>query len=120
MMGRIDGSGRALVRVHLRASAANAPLELDAWIDTGFTGDLVLPKAIVSVLQLPQSGTTGAELGDGSTVILNTYTCWIDWFEAERQLEVVANNGQIALLGVGLLRDHRLVVDYAAGMVTIE
>jgi len=111
MKGRVDSGGRALVAIGLRATASSARIETEAWIDTGFTGDLVLPQAIIASLALVQSGTVNAELGDGSAVVMNTYTCLLDWFGVEQQIEVVANQGQIPLLGVGLLRDHKLAVD---------
>ena len=120
MIGRIDDAGRALVRVSVRVQAGSTPLEIEAWIDTGFTGELVLPQDVIDSLGLAQSGTVNAELGDGSAVVLNTYTCLIDWFGREQSIEVVANSGSLPLLGVGLLRKQKLFVDYAAKTLTIE
>lgn len=119
MNGRVDGSGRALIKIALKPSAKGLPMRLEAWVDTGFTGELVLPQTLVSDLKL-QSGTVGAQLGDGSDVILRTYTCRIAWFGKSRQIEVVANDGQFPLLGVGLLRDHRMAIDYPAQSVVVE
>ena len=82
----VDAGGRALVRIILKSSAQSSPTQLETWIDTGFTGDLVLPQVAISSLGLPQSGTVGAELGDGSSVVMDTYTCLIDWFGQERQI----------------------------------
>jgi clan AA aspartic protease len=118
--GHVDGSGRALVRVQLKAAPHAGAVELDAWIDTGFTGELVLPESIIDSLNLSQSGTVSAELANGEAVIMATYTSFIDWFSAEHQIEVVANQGKIPLLGVGLLRGRRLTVDYAKLTLTIE
>lgn len=117
--GRVDNGGRALIPISLKASAQSLPTDLEVWIDTGFTGDLVLSQASIFSLELPQSGTVGAELGDGSSIVMNTYTCLIDWFGQEKQIEVVANDGQYPLLGVGLLRDHTLTVDYFSQIVAI-
>ncbi len=44
MTGSVDGSGRALVRIRLKNPSDATETELDAWIDTGFTGELVLPQ----------------------------------------------------------------------------
>ena len=38
---------------------------------------------------LLQSGTVKAILGDGREVALETYTCIIDWFGEQRELETV-------------------------------
>jgi predicted aspartyl protease len=69
---------------------------------------------------LPQSGTVKAFLADGSEVALRRYMCLIDWFRETRDLEVVANDGEHPLLGVGLLVDHDLHISYRSGSVTIE
>ena len=44
----------------------------------------------------------------------------IDWFGAERSLEVIANEGEIPLLGVGLLLGKDLRVDYRNLKLSLE
>ncbi|MCL4207582.1 MAG: hypothetical protein KJ000_34285 [Pirellulaceae bacterium] len=112
MMGKVDNSGRALLSVELRSSVVSATEELDVWVDTGFTGDLVLPQVLIDELQLPKSGSVDAILADGSQIELSTFTCVIKWFGVERHLEVIANDGDYPLLGVGLLPGKELRVDY--------
>lgn len=120
MNGRVEPNGRALVTVSIRPSNAAAAREMKVWIDTGFNGDLVLPQQQIDGLALPHSGTVKAILADGSEVTLKTYACLIDWFGEERHLEVVANDGEYPLLGVGLLLGHDLYISYRSGEVTIE
>ena len=120
MNGHVDSSGRALVIVSVRPSDGSSAREIHVWIDTGFNGDLVLPQQRIDDLALPQSGTVKAILADGSEVALKTYTCLIDWFGEERHLEVVANNGEYPLLGVGLLLGLDLRISYRSGEITIE
>ena len=69
---------------------------------------------------LSQSGSVSAELGDGSSVILKTYTCLIECFGQEKKIEALANNGQHPLLGVELLRDYKLTIDYPSQTLTIQ
>jgi clan AA aspartic protease len=120
MIGRVGASGRALVQIVVMSAGRNSPLAIEAWIDTGFTGELVLPHAVISDLGLLQSGTVEAELGDGSSKVLRTYSCSMEWFGLEQQIEVVANDGGLPLLGVGLLRERKLTVDYAANTLSVE
>ena len=80
--------------------------------DTGFTGDLVLPKSIINSISLRLSGSVDAILADGSEIELSTYTCIVDWFGTQRDLEVVANDGDYPLLGVGMLAGLELRVNY--------
>ena len=120
MNGRVDNHGRALITVSVRPSDVTAAHEVEVWIDTGFNGDLVLPQQRIDDLALPQSGTVKAILADGSEVVLKRYACLIDWLGEDRDLEVVANNGEFPLLGVGLLVGHDLHISYRSGNVTIE
>lgn len=119
MTGRVDNSERALLPVRIRPTSSAPAHEIETWIDTGFTGDLVLPQQLIATLSLPQSGTVQAVLADGSQVVLSTYSCVIDWFGVERYLEVVANSGQFPLLGVGLLLGLDLRISYRSSEVTI-
>ena len=120
MNGRVDKFGRAMVSVSIRPSDVPAAHAVQAWIDTGFNGDLVLSQQQIDDLELRPSGTLKAILADGTAVALQRYTCLIDWFGEDRDLEVVANTGEHPLLGVGLLSGHDLHVSYRSGEVTIE
>lgn len=120
MNGHVDSYGRALVTVSIRPSDAATPREIQAWIDTGFNGDLVLPQHKIDELLLPLSGTVKAILADGSEVALQRYTCLVDWFGEERELEVVSNDGEYPLLGVGLLIGHDLLISYRSGNIEIK
>jgi clan AA aspartic protease len=118
--GKVDSDGRALVLLRVRRSAGSRPTEVTAWIDTAFTGDLVVPRAVISRLGLEKSAAVPAILADGTQIVLESYSCLLDWFGVERVVEVVENDGQFPLLGIGLLRNRRLEVDYRSSTVAIE
>jgi clan AA aspartic protease len=120
MKGVVDDFGRALVDLGLRAKPEGRIFPLKAWIDTGLTGELVIPVVQVKSLGLVRSATVKAGLADGSEVLLDTYSCLITWCEKDLEIEVIANNGQFPLLGVGLLCEHRLTIDYPAREVAID
>ncbi len=63
-------------------------------------------------LLLQRSGSVDAILADGSQIQLATFTCFVDWFGQQRRLEVIANDGDFPLLGVGLLLDLDLRINY--------
>ena len=112
MRGLVDNAGRALLQVELRKSVELQPTPIEVWIDTGFTGDLVMPVTTIERLGLEPSGSVDAILADGSQIALSTYTCAIEWFGKTKTLEIIANDGECPLLGVGLLLGLELRVDY--------
>lgn len=120
MNGSVDDTGRALLSVALQRSAGGAESTFDAWIDTGFIGDLVLPRELVESLGLPEGYSIRAVLADGSETQVKTYRGELDWFGHRRIAEVVINDGQFPLLGVGLLRGHKLTIDYTARTLTLD
>ena len=95
-------------------------VQVNVWIDTGFTGDLVLPDSLIEDLELEVTGSIDGVLADGSQVELSTYHCQLKWFGRIRDLEVIANSGQTPLLGVGLLLAKELRIDYTNLELTLE
>jgi clan AA aspartic protease len=120
MNGEVDHSGRAIVTLSVRPNAEGDATPLVAWVDTAFTGELVIPRRTIEKLRLRQSAAVKAGLADGTQVVLETYSCVIDWFGRRQTVEVVENEGRVPLLGVGLLRDRRLEIDYQLRTVVIE
>jgi clan AA aspartic protease len=119
MIGHVDADGRALLSITVRNPTSGATARWDAWIDTGFTGDLVVPRALLIALGLQPTSTATGILADGSQVVLDRYSCLVDWFGQQRPAEVIANDGAYPLLGVGLLNTHTLTIEYLASSLTL-
>ena len=81
MIGRVDDSGRAIVKVAVAANGHDNPHSIEVWVDTGFTADLVIPSSKVEKLGLQQTGTVGGVLANGTQVLLATFHCEIQWFD---------------------------------------
>ena len=120
MNGLVDVKGRALLTVLVGASAVQAETPVEVWVDTAFTGELVLPKATIQFLGLEPSLVIDAVLGDGQLAEVDTFVGWINWFGEPREIEVIASEKQTALLGVMLMLDHRLEVDYRTLTLSLE
>lgn len=120
MNGSVDSSDRALLVLQVRSKADSQPTDLTVWIDTAFTGDLVIPRSTILRLGFQQSAAVAAGLADGTQVILETFSCIIRWFEKDLAVEVVENDGQFPLLGVGLLKNRRLEVNYRLRKLSID
>jgi clan AA aspartic protease len=120
MNGEVDRSGRALIVLRVRRSADAEATPLPVSVDTAFTGELVIPRGTIERLGLTQSGAVTAGLADGTRVVLETYSCVVEWIGKEQIVEVVGSDGQFPLLGVGLLRDRRLEIDYRWRTLSIQ
>ena len=112
MIGTVDDAGRALIGVTIVTERCPQGMRVEVWIDTGFTGEIAFPIKLILELGLIKSGSIDAVLADGSRTELDTYSCKIPWFERERNLEVIGNDGEMPLLGVGLLLGKELRIDY--------
>ena len=88
--------------------------DIDAVIDTGFTGALVLPAATVSSLGLVRRSGGTATLADGSSCNYDNFGAEVEWNGGTRGV-VVSAVGHEALAGMILLAGHRLTVDIEDG-----
>lgn len=120
MNGHVDAAGRALVTLRLRPRPRSVSTDLTVWIDTAFTGDLVISREKIRQLGLPLSGPVPALLADGGEVLMDSFHCVVDWFGIAAMAEVIENEGQLPLLCIGLLRNRRVEVNYRSSTVTID
>jgi clan AA aspartic protease len=93
---------------------------IDTVIDTGFSGFLSLPSAIVTTLDLPWSASDIVTLGDGSETLFDLYTATVIWDGQYREIYIAESETE-PLLGMALLYGYRLQVDtIEGGSVKIE
>ena len=83
-------------------------------IDTGYSGEIVLPLDIVEELNLARGDDIAVTLGDGTTDDYATYNARIEWHDRHRDV-MVTSVGSEALVGIRLLRGSNLSVDAEPG-----
>ena len=94
--------------------------EVEAVIDSGFTGALTLPPALIATLGLRWRSVDRATLADGSTCVFHVYVGKLDWDGRVRTILVAEANAD-PLVGMRLLRGHELKMEVRArGKVTIK
>jgi clan AA aspartic protease len=118
--GSVDDYGRALIKLAVRNPLTGVAAERDAWIDTAFTGELLLPEELVAALSLSRIGSVDAGLSDGSHRLLIAYRCEVDWFGTAKVVDAVASPNRMVLLGVQLLENHELTINYPRRTVTVQ
>jgi clan AA aspartic protease len=109
MFGRVNQRREAILKLVI-IDNENNKIAVDAVIDTGFNGDLILPIEIVSKLGLMPQGYQKATLGDGTISQFRVYAATVIWDGDRRLVEVnSATNG--VLIGMGLLEGYKLEVN---------
>lgn len=119
MTGWIDGNGLAWVRINVQNPWTGVAVPVDACVDTAFSGDLALLLTHVHALGLQPSQQIMITRADGSQISMDTYTCLLPWFGSVRQIEAIGKPGGNALIGVGLLQQHELIINYPARTLTL-
>src|SRR3972149_1121387 len=119
----IIGAGKAnreaTIRLPVHGTDAQAQ-EVDAVIDTGFTGYLTLPSSLISALGLEWRGREEGLLADGSLQLFDVYAANVIWDGRSRTVETDATN-TVPLIGMGLMYGHDLRIQVIeGGSVTIE
>jgi clan AA aspartic protease len=90
--------------------------QIEAVLDTGYTGSLTLPSAVVASLSLPFRGRGSALLGDGSESEFDIHEATVTW-AGKRRLAAVDVAETDPLLGIGLLLGNELTVQVITGGV---
>lgn len=91
----------------------------EAVIDTGFSGFLTLPAAMIAELDLPWNGSDSVTLGDGSETLFDLYAATVIWDGQFRDIDIAESETE-PLIGMSLLEGYRLVVDVIPkGSVTV-
>ena len=117
--GTVNAKLEAVVTLHVLGPRERS-LQVEAEIDTGFSGYLALDSRAIHSLGLRRFGVNEGTLADGTRTYFETYTATLDWHGAVRSVIVVESAGG-NLVGMSLLRGSQLVVDVIEnGNVLIE
>lgn len=119
MQGVVNQSREAIIS--LVVGNANRQNQLiDAVVDTGYTGFLSLPRAIIVNLNLPWTGIDRGTLGDGSEVTFEVYAATIIW-DGQYQKIPINEAETDPLVGMSLLYGYDLHIRAVeGGNVTIK
>jgi clan AA aspartic protease len=119
MHGIVDRNCEATIRLVVGNVDSQRQL-IDAVIDTGFTGFITLPLAVITSLDLKLYGREEGSLGDGSSCIFDVYTGLVIWDGELRRIDVNASE-TTPLVGMSLLYGYRMQLDaIEGGSVTIQ
>ena len=113
ILGSVNANREAIIQIAVLNDDKQSKA-IKAVIDTGYTGDLMLPRAIVDELRLTLRGIQDAVLGDGSIRIFEMYAGSVIWDGQVRRVEINASETE-CLIGMGLLEDYKLEIEGRSG-----
>jgi predicted aspartyl protease len=113
----ITGTVNSKHEITLKLSVIDAlgqPRELPAILDTGYSGDLTLPAAIIGALGLKWVNRSQVVLGNGQIEEVDEYDAVIIWDGRPRSIQVQAVE-VMPLFGMRLIIGHELRVRIVPG-----
>lgn len=109
-----------MLSVEVLSQSTPSSVEVEAVVDTGFSGHLTLHPATVEDLGLPIIGSAESVLADGSVVMEDVCLARVLWNGGERAVRVLVADAT-PLLGMALLRGSELRVECVpSGKVVVE
>ena len=111
--GVVNATYEAVVSLSLRG-AEDRTRDIEAVVDTGYSGFLTVPPALVAELGLPFAYVGRAFLANDEEVEFDVYHVTVLWDGHLREIRADAT-GSTHLLGMSLLDAHSLYVEVADG-----
>ena len=111
--GSVNAAHEAVVTLTLQGSDGRTQ-DIEAVVDTGYTGTLTLPTAVVSDLDLSFSHMGWAFLANDDVVSFDVHNVTVLWDGQPRDIEADAT-GSTPLVGMLLLDRHNLNIEVESG-----
>ncbi len=111
--GSVNAAYEAVVTLSLQGSEGQTR-DIEAVIDTGYTGTLTLPTAVVADLGLSFSHMGWAFLANDDVVSFDVHNATVLWDGQPRHIKADAT-GSTPLVGMLLLDRHNLNIDVEDG-----
>ncbi|MCA2954474.1 clan AA aspartic protease [Microcystis sp. M010S1] len=119
MMGSVNSRREAIIQF-IVLGENHQRQAIKAVIDTGYTGFLTLPSAIITTLGLTWYMQEEGILGDGSLCMFNVFEATVIWDGQIKSIEITESETD-PLVGMGLLDGYELNIQgFVGGLVTIK
>ena len=107
-------------RIRLKVQGPRGERQIEAVIDTGYTGTLTLPVKLIKDLGLPWSTIERSTLADGSECVFDVFTASVLWDGRVRR--ILLDEAEIEpLIGMQLMKEYELRIQVRqGGRVTLK
>jgi clan AA aspartic protease len=100
--------------IYLTVHGSQTEEEIEAIVDTGFSGFLTLPPLLIATLGLPYRRRGRAILADGSESLFDVHEATVIWDGQARRVAAGTADTD-PLVGMALLYSHELTVQAVEG-----
>ncbi len=105
--GFVNGNSEAILRIELSDGQS-----LDCILDTGFNGNLILPRSFVEKNSSSILFGVEVELAEGKIAEFGMTTIKIKWLDDEFPVTILVSESNERLIGTELLNNTVLEIDY--------
>ena len=112
--GLVNENSEAVLQIELTDGAA-----IECLLDTGFNGNLILPKSFVEKHSSAVFIRVQVELAEGKTAEVGMTTVEIKWLGNEFPINILVSEADEALIGTEMLVNSILEIDYKNRSVKI-
>lgn len=109
MLGQVDRKLEACIQLPLLLGDGSIQ-RCEPVIDTGFTGELVLPTTFLEQIGATRVGSSYYQLADGTRCQLERFEVIVLWHDIQRKVEVVGSDNE-SLIGMELLIGSTITID---------
>lgn len=113
LTGVVNINREAIIRLAV-AGPSGQQYDIEAIVDTGFTGFLTVPPARIATLNLSWLSRQPGVLADGSIDAFDVFVASVMWDGRLRTVEVESADTE-PLVGMSLLDRHSLHIDVVRG-----
>lgn len=113
ILGTVNGYREAIIRLVV-SGPREQEQEIEAVVDTGFTGFLTLSPSLITTLGLPFRRRGRAVLADGSESLFDIYEATVLWDGQPRRVAIDAVDTD-SLVGMALLYGYELTIQALVG-----
>lgn len=95
-------------------------LEVEAIIDTGFSGTIMIPSDLAEKLQLPRVAFTDYVTADGAIAYSQVFEAEVEWLGKKQRLAIIGSDSDLALVGMEVLAVAKTILEPGKNILSIE
>ena len=94
--------------------------KVEALLDTGFNGAILLPANVIDDLKLKKIGFAEYVMADGAISMSEIFSGEIEWFDKRKKVSVIAAESDLVLVGMELLFETKLLLRPSKNIIEVD